>query len=44
MVQANEKSPFFLNQPKHSSILRKCYYKFPTDGMERIERSAVITP
>lgn len=44
MVHSNEKNPFFLNQPRHSSGLRKCYIRYPTDAIEKYDRSVAATP
>ncbi|CAD8139415.1 unnamed protein product [Paramecium pentaurelia] len=44
MVNSNEKNPFFLNHPRHSSGLRKCYFRYPTDAIEKFDRSTAATP
>ncbi|CAK75329.1 unnamed protein product (macronuclear) [Paramecium tetraurelia] len=44
MVNSSEKNPFFLNQPRHSSGLRKCYFRYPTDAIEKFDRSTAATP
>lgn len=44
MVNSNENNPFFLNNPKNPKVFRKCYFRYPTDAMEKLDRSTSVTP
>lgn len=44
MVNSNENNPFFLDHPKNPKVVRKCYFRYPTDGIEKLDRSTVATP
>ncbi|CAD8060908.1 unnamed protein product [Paramecium sonneborni] len=43
MVNSNEKNPLILN-PRYSTELKKCYFRYPTDAFEKIDRTTTISP
>ncbi|CAD8042966.1 unnamed protein product [Paramecium primaurelia] len=44
MVNSHENNPFFLNYPRNPKVIRKCYFRYPTDAIERLDRSTAATP
>ncbi|CAD8139472.1 unnamed protein product [Paramecium octaurelia] len=44
MVNSNENNPFFLNHPRNPKQFRKCYFRYPTDAIEKLDRCTIVTP